>query len=100
MVHSPPRDPGRSSANLTHFNDAIEPNKRVMRMTYMLASPFQFRLWHLLLASAVCSVALWLLIAVILPSVAIGSRRDLPRAEQLMVAAIDNAGVSVCDQFT
>lgn len=54
----------------------------------------------LTLASAVCSVALWFLIAVILPSAAIGSRRDLPRAEQLTVAAIDNVGVSVCDQFT
>jgi hypothetical protein len=65
----------------------------------MHSLPFQFRLRHLFAASAVCSVICWFLIAVILPAAAVGSRRDLSRAEQLLVGALHINGLSVCDPF-
>lgn len=86
----------RSHTETTRF----EPDNRAVRMTYMFASPFQFRLWHFFAASTVSSLACWFVISVILPSAAIGSCRDLPRFEQMIVAAMHQAGVSVCDRFT
>jgi hypothetical protein len=91
---------GYSHASPSRINaNELWPYFLRINLVDMHSLPFQFRLWHLFAASAVCSVICWFLSAVVLPAAAVGSRRDLSRAAQLLVAALHINGLSVCDQL-
>ena len=66
----------------------------------MFPSPFQFKLRHQLAAVTACSAVSWFVADIDLPIGGLGSRHDLPRSEQAVIAALQGAGLDVREHFT